>query len=86
MKTFKVDGLTRALTRQLRNMTLYFLGSSCGFLRFNNAQKVHLENPIQKSRFKRGYAQTLILVKLIVVKIIGFLVITRNPVGISGPY
>ena len=33
-----------------------------------------------------GYAQTLILVNLIVVKIIRFLVITRNPVGISGPY
>ena len=32
------------------------------------------------------YAQTLILVKSIVVKIIGFLVITRNHVGISGPY
>ena len=32
------------------------------------------------------YAQTLIRVKSIVVKIIGFLVITRNPVGISGPY
>ena len=32
------------------------------------------------------YAQTLILVNLIVVNIIGFFVITRNPVGISGPY
>ena len=37
-------------------------------------------------RISTQYAQTLILVKLIVVKIIDLLVITRNPVGISGPY
>ena len=34
----------------------------------------------------RTYAQTLIFVKLIVVKNTCFLDITRNPVGISGPY
>ena len=32
------------------------------------------------------YAQTLILVNLILVKLIGFLVITRSRVEISGPY
>ena len=46
--------------------------------------KSKLANPGQNIR--KSYAQTSILVNLIVVKIIGFLVITRNPVGISGPY
>ena len=39
-----------------------------------------------QSVFRVMYAQTLILVNLMVVKMIGFLVITRNAVGISGPY
>ena len=36
--------------------------------------------------YRALYAQTLKLVNLIVVNFIGFLVITWNPVGISGPY
>jgi hypothetical protein len=36
--------------------------------------------------FSGPYAQTLILVNLTVVEIISFLFITRNHVGISGPY
>ncbi len=43
-------------------------------------------NPRNQELELESYAQTLILVKLIVVNIVGFLVITRNPVGISGPY
>ena len=48
-------------------------------------EKIRWQNTPEKKQ-KIKYAQTLMLVKLIVVKIKGFLAITRNPVGISGPY
>ena len=56
-------------------------------IRCRSVVRTYAEKPtLNKSDPGLPYAQTLILVKLIVVNIICCLVITRNPVGIPGPY
>ncbi len=53
---------------------------------FLSLDQVFLRKAYPITIYVSNYAQNLILVNLIVVNIIRFLIITRNAVGISGPY
>ena len=67
----------------VRFVLIWFIGLG---LKLAGLWLKHLNDVDMSTEREWFYAQTLILVKLIVVTTICFLIITRNPVGISGPY